>query len=244
MTLAQNDVRKMVRLVGDVAALPGGHTEKKRFLMARLCKLIDADAWIWAFSRQNDPGQPRVYVSFMNGGLPKGSFAKFLKALQHPEMVALTSKLFMQVEEERAHLTRLKDQIADESRFAHLESHPIWKDADVGPLIMSLRPLDPCSGSAIGIYRRYNREPFSARESRIAHIVLTEVPWLHEQSWSMDRGVGAPALCKRVRSALSLLTLGQNRKQSRPTWIFRFIRCRDTLSKFTGILAFIPKLSS
>jgi DNA-binding NarL/FixJ family response regulator len=78
---------------------------------------------------------------------------------------------------------------------------------------MSLRPLDPCSGSGIGLLRRYHREKFSARESRIAHIVLTEVPWLHEQGWPMDRGASAPALSQRLRLALNLLTLGQSRKE-------------------------------
>jgi DNA-binding CsgD family transcriptional regulator len=213
MKLAQDDVREMVRLVGEVAALPGGHTEKKHYLMKGLCKLIDADAWIWGLSCQRDPAQPRVYVSFMNGSTSKECFKKVLKALEHPEIVALTSKFLAQVEEEKAHLTRLKHQITDESRFALLEAHPIWKEADVGCLIMSLRPLDPCSGSAIGLCRRYNREKFTARESRIAHIVLTEVPWLHEQGWPKDRGVCVPAFSNRQRVTLNLLTLGQNRKQ-------------------------------
>jgi len=181
--------------------------------MKRLCKLIDADAWIWGLSREGDPAEPRAYVSVMNGGLSNESFEKFLKALQHPEMAALISKFFAQVEKQKAHLTRLVHQMGDETHFALLESHPIWKESNVGPLIMSLRPLDPCLGSAIGICRHYNRPKFSARESRIAHIVLTEVPWLHERDWPIDRVTGAPAMGRRVRMALNLLTLGQGRKQ-------------------------------
>ncbi len=203
----------MVRLIGEVAALPGGHAHKKRFLMEGLCKLIESDAWAWALSCQRDPAKPQVYVSVMNGGFPEQSFVKFLEAMEHPEMVALTSKFFNEVEEKKAHLTRLRHQITDEARFALSEAHLGWKAADVGPVIMSLRPLDEHSSSAIGLYRRYHRAKFSARESRIAHIVLTEVPWLHEQGWPEDRGVGAPSLSKRQRLALNLLILGRSRKQ-------------------------------
>ena len=46
--LEENDVRSMIRLMGDVAALPGDHGAKKAFLMQGVCQLIEADKWAWA----------------------------------------------------------------------------------------------------------------------------------------------------------------------------------------------------
>jgi hypothetical protein len=45
--LGEDDVRSMIRLVGEVAALEGEHAVKKRYLMDGLCVLIDAEIWLW-----------------------------------------------------------------------------------------------------------------------------------------------------------------------------------------------------
>jgi DNA-binding CsgD family transcriptional regulator len=203
----------MVRLIGEVAALRGDHTAKKRFLMDGLCKLIHADAWIWALSCQRDPDKPQVYVSFLRSGFEEATFVKFLEAIDHPEMVAFASKFFVELQNEKTHLTRSRFQITTPEQFLPSGAHEAWKAANIGPTILSMRPLDEQSSSTLGFYRYYNRPEFSARETRIAHIVLTEVPWLHEQGWPEDRGATAPKLSKRQRIALNLLTLGQSRKE-------------------------------
>ncbi len=203
----------MVRLIGEVAGLPGGHAEKKRFLMDGLCGLIGADAWFWALSCQREPSKPQVYVSVLTGGFSEQSSAKLLEAIEHPDMIPIASKFFLEVESEKTHLTRLRYQITDEATFAHSAAHDAWKAADIGPTILSLRPLDERSSSVMALYRHYGREEFSPRDSRIAHIILSEIPWLHEQGWPEDRGVGVPKLSRRQRLTLNLLILGRSRKQ-------------------------------
>ena len=42
--------------------------------------------------------------------------------------------------------------------------------------------------------------------------MLTEVAWLHELGWPEDRGVHVPALSKRERLTLNLLTSGASHK--------------------------------
>ena len=213
MKLNEKDVRAIVRLVGEVAAHCGGHAEKKRYLIEGLCKLVDADAWIWGLSCQREPDQPQIYVSMLKGGLTEEEFVKFLQAVEHPEMIEFASKFFVELKESKAHLTRLRHQITDEVRFHNSEAQAAWKKVNLGPTILSLRPLDEQSSSAVGIYRHFDRPHFTARESRIVHIVLSEVPWLHQQGWPEDRGVSVPTLSRRERLALNLLTLGHGHKQ-------------------------------
>ena len=64
----------------------------------------------------------------------------------------------------------------------------------------------------VALYRRFDRDLFTARESRIVHIILTEILWLHEQGWPEDRDVEIPRLTPRQRVILNLLLEGQNRK--------------------------------
>ena len=213
MKLDEQDVRKIVRLVGEVAAHPGGHAEKKRYLIEGLCQLVDADAWIWGLSCQREPDQPQVYVSLLKGGLTEEEFVKFLQAVEHPEMIEFASKFFIELKQSKTHLTRLRCQITDEARFHNSEAQAAWKKADLGPTILSLRPLDDQSSSAVGVYRHFDRPHFTPRESRIVHIVLSEVPWLHQQGWPDDRGISVPTLSRRERLTLNLLTLGESHKQ-------------------------------
>jgi len=203
----------MVRLIGEVAALKGGHAEKKRFVMEGLCRLIDADAWVWGLSCQREPDKPQVYVSMLKSGFTEEGFVKLLRAVEHPEMIEITAPFFHEMKQKKTHLTRLRHQISDESLYEHTEAFALWREADIGSLMLSQRPIDETSSSTIGIYRRLARPKFSTRESRIAHIILTEIPWLHEQGWPEDRGVSVPALSTRQRLALNLLTHGQSHKQ-------------------------------
>jgi DNA-binding CsgD family transcriptional regulator len=203
----------MVRLVGEVVAVPGGHAEKKRFLMEGLCELVGADAWVWGLSCQRKPDKPQIYVSFVKGGFTEQTFVKYLEALEHPDMIRIASRFFVELQEKCTHLTRSRDQISDPEDILHSPAIQAWRAADIGPVIISQRPLDATSSSAMGLYRTYGKPEFSPREVRIAHIVLTEVPWLHEQGWPEDRGVSVPRLSRRQRLALNLLTHGQSRKE-------------------------------
>jgi DNA-binding CsgD family transcriptional regulator len=211
--LDEADVRRMVRLVGEVVAVPGGHAEKKRFLMEGLCRLVDADAWVWGLSCQREPDQPQVYVSFVKGGFTEQTFVKFLEACEHPDMIELASRFFIELKEKGVHLTRARHQIADPAAIERSQAIAVWKEAKIGPTIMSMRPLDASSGSMTGLYRAHGKTEFTAREVRIAHIIFTEVAWLHEQGWPEDRGSSVPKLSRRQRLTLNLLTLGQSRKQ-------------------------------
>lgn len=213
MKMEEVDVRQMVRLIGEVAAIQGGHSEKKRFLMEGLCRLVCADAWIWGLSCQRDPAKPQVYVSLLNGGIPENTLPRLIAAVEHPAMIPLTANFHDELGRRKAHLTRSRFQITNPSAFAASEARAAWEAADIGPTILSVRPIDERSSSGIALYRRYRREEFTNRETLMAHIVLTEVPWLHEQGWPEDRGVSVPTLSQRQRLTLNLLILGHSRKQ-------------------------------
>lgn len=212
-TLSESDVRVMVRLLGAVAALRGGHTEKKRILMNGLCKLVDADAWAWTLACQYEAGQPPVYVGFMHSGFTEDQFSRYLKAVEHPASGIMTAPLINEMRERQNQVTRSIEQIDSAGRFQTFEAAPLWREAEIGTLLISMRPLDARSASGIGIYRKIPAGPFLARECLIVHIMLSEVPWLHEQGWPGDRGVSVPSLSPRERLVLNLLLEGHGRKQ-------------------------------
>lgn len=211
--LAENDVRAMVRLVGSVAG-PGDHAVKKQSLMRGLCDLIGAKKWAWALSCNFAADRPPVYVGFLHRGFSKEEFACFLRACEHPDTQQTNGRLIEEFRRRQTHLTRRQEEIDPENRYADLpELRGLWERADVGAVIMSLRPIGVNGQSLIGVYRSVGAPPFTPRESRMAHIILSEVGWLHEQGWPEEHSSHVPRLSPRQRVTLNLLLDGQSRKE-------------------------------
>jgi DNA-binding CsgD family transcriptional regulator len=220
MILQEEDVRTIVRLVGEVCALPGDHAAKTSFLLKGLCEIIAADCWARVLISIPAPGQPYVHTGFSCGGFTEKEFAKYLEAVEHPASAQVASAMLMPAMQKNAgyHITHTIEQISlgayshfDEASFEEFEAAHLWKKAGIGTLLISCRQLDSTAGIAICLYRKAAL-PFTERENLIAHIVLSEVRWLHELGWPKDRGVSVPELSPRVRMVMHVLLQGGSRK--------------------------------
>lgn len=144
--------------------------------------------------------------------ISEDQFPKYLAALGHPATDAMTIPVINDIRERKEHLTRTIEQVSG-NLFYDYEATPLWREANVGTLLLSGRPIDDRCATGIGIYRKAGSVPFTGRESRIAHIILTEVPWLHEQGWPEDRGRTVPTLSPRQLRVLNLLLESRSRKE-------------------------------
>jgi ATP/maltotriose-dependent transcriptional regulator MalT len=203
----------MVRLIGSVAGSRRGFAGRKQMLMDGLGELIGAGAWIWCLGCKVDAGQQPIYVSMSHGGFDEERYARLLHAAAHPDMAWISETLIRDMLRKNAQVTRRREQLASENELAVSGIATHLQAADIGPFIVALRPIDARSVSSLGFYRRLHEPPFTERESRIAHIVLSEVPWLHEEGWPEDRAVTVPQLPPRIRLVLNLLLDGRSRKE-------------------------------
>ena len=215
--LSESDVRAIVRLLGEVAMLRGDHAEKKRYLMEGVCRLIGAQYWAWTLATQFEPGKPPVYIGATMGGFSENQLAKFLQAVETAVTHQLSIEPILELHSGKVHVTRTLDQVSHE-QYGHWRDSDdpgalLWKEAEIGSVIVSFRSIRESSVSSIGIYRKYDAPPFSDRDGRIAHIILSEIPWLHEMGWPDDRAVSVPKLSPRKRLILELLLQSCSRKQ-------------------------------
>ena len=67
--------------------------------------------------------------------------------------------------------------------------------------------------SAIGMYRELGEPHFDEREAKIAHIMLSEVPWLHFKEYPDRESRELSRLYPRHRTILNYLCEGWNRKK-------------------------------
>ncbi|WP_205760932.1 helix-turn-helix transcriptional regulator [Luteolibacter luteus] len=210
--LTEQDVRDIVRLLGSVIAEPGGLTEKRRFLMDGLCSLVNATSWAWCMA-EFDPDKPPSFVGFEHGGWDEERFARYIEAMNHPDMEEVTRPSSIELREKGTQLTRTLRQMDPPMRLENSKAGELWAKADIGTLLISQRPMDGGGISGVAVYRRLGEPHFDERESRIAHIVLSEVPWLHFQSFPDRQTPELERLYPRHRTVLNLLCEGWSRKR-------------------------------
>lgn len=210
--LADGDVRAIVRLLSEIAVHPGSLDQKRIKLMEGLCKLIQADAWLWGATPSLIPGEQPVYLYHHIGGFTPERLSKHVQAVEHPDAAAMTAPFATELADTGTHLTRLRQQIISDERFHSSPSHPLWEKSGIGPLILSYRPLGNGVLSSVGIYRFLGAPEFTARESKIVHILLTEVDWLHEEGLPIEQSRSLPSLPPRCRIVFTHLLHGRSRK--------------------------------
>ncbi len=210
--LRDADVRAMVRLLGEVATSREDLSARKRRLMEGLCELTGADSWAWSLGCGLKAGEQPTYLSMAHGGFDEERFAKLICAAGHPDMARQSAFLLGEMQKRKSHLTRRHQQFLDDKEYRASGIYPLMCAADLGPFLASLRPMGDDAFSTIVLYRRLGQPDFTEREARIAHIVLTEVPGLHEEGLPEDRGVTVPRLTPRARVVLNMLLDGRGRK--------------------------------
>ncbi len=211
-TLPEADVRRMVRLLGSVIAAPGDFQEKRRLLMDGLCDLIGASAWVWSMSEFH-PDKPPSSVGLIHGGFDEVRFARYLEAINHPAMEAVSRPSSIELQKKGTHLTRTRQQMDVAGLLDRSAAAPLWEKLDIGPMIMSLRPMKGGGVNAIRVYRTLHEPVFDEVETKIAHIILSEVPWLHFEAFPDKQSQEITNLYPRHRTVLNCLCEGWSRKK-------------------------------
>ncbi len=209
--ITEDDFRAVVRILGDVAAMDGGPDDKRNHLMRELGALLDVDTWLWGVAPLLEPGKQPVYIFRNTGGLDEKRMALLVNAIEHPDTGAMTASLARAMIES-GHVTRLRQDIIDDDWFLNSAANPAWRAANVGPILLSARPIPGVGTSVIGFYRPVSAPLFTPREARLAHIVLTGVTWLHEAGLPHAAARDVPKLSPRCRHILLQLVAGRPRK--------------------------------
>jgi DNA-binding CsgD family transcriptional regulator len=211
--LDEADVRSMVRLLGETCTLKGTINQKKHFLMEGLCRLIDIQAWAWVHAVEMVPGKLPVYVAYIHGGFSEEKLGAFIKIQSHPDMAHMSTPICRELIGRAAPLSRTLQQIVPVDEFNQASVATEWRVCGISPRLLSFHPLADGSFSGLGVYRSSEKPLFTEREARIAHIILCEVPWLHErQGPTAEVALEVPQMPRRQRLALELLLQGLSRK--------------------------------
>lgn len=210
--LEETDVRAIVRILGHVAAMPDSPDAQRAYLMAELARFLDTDTWVWAVAPLLDPGKQPVYIFHQTGGFDELRMSRYLTAVEHPDCGKMTAPLALAFSEAGSQITRAVDQIVSSERYASSPSKPFWEAAGIDPIMITLRPVPGYGISCIAFYRPIGAPQFTGRDSQIAHIILGEVPLLHEAGMPHATSRTLPQLPPRCRLIINQLVHGLSRK--------------------------------
>ena len=210
--LPEPDVRQLVRILGEVAAMKPDPDARRIYLMNGLASLLGTDTWVWGVAPLLDPGKQPVYLYQHTAGFDQDRMSRFLAAVEHPDCGEMTAPLAQALISADSQVTRLIDQIVPHERFRSSPAWPFWQAADIGPILITLRPIPGYGISCIGFYRRLAAPMFNERDARIAHITLSEVPLLHEAGMPHAATRTLPQLPPRCRLIINQLVHGMSRK--------------------------------
>lgn len=210
--LTEQDVRKIVRLLGGVIATRGDIHATRRMLMEGLCELVGANTWVWCMA-EYDPDKAPSFIGLLHGGFDDERFARYIEAMNHPAVEEIVRPHSLELQERGSHLTRTLRQMDPEMKLENSPAGPCWEKAGIGGFLVSQRPMEGGGLSCIGVYRDSGLPHFDERESRIAHIILSEVPWLHFQAFPDQASKEINRLYPRHRTVLNFLGEGWSRKK-------------------------------
>jgi DNA-binding CsgD family transcriptional regulator len=181
--------------------------------MVGLARLVDAHGWLWSVTRVKD--HRPICCALMHGGLDERQLTAWADSTQTIDPPLPEHDACEEIARNQYHATRTRDQMVPDGRWY---SNPTVRryrlDVDIDDFLYSLYPLgEPYFISAIGLYRRRGQQRFSPRDRRFAHIVLSEVPWLHTAGLPGDRGERVPELSPRQRTVFVMLLEGHDRKR-------------------------------
>ena len=175
--IREQDTRAIVRLLSKVAVLDGSLKDKRQQLLKELGALIGANAWFWVDIVGADAAPDLRFSLGLSAGVTDEQLGYFLRSQEHPDMAKLNGPILAEFSEKRHQLTRSRTQMDPEGRVTSMEIDKLWQKSDLGPVIASYVPSGTDS-VCVAFFRHYDDAEFDERETRLAHILLSEVPWL------------------------------------------------------------------
>lgn len=208
--LSESDVRAIVHLLGETLAHQGGDLDKKRFLLAGLARLVEADVWVWIAQKGGPDPRDLTYFTMLDGGwTSERQRGIATQATWAPETLPFNDL----VGATQVYSFTRSDAYSDEQ----------WYETELFKKFREPAGLDDVIGvgvriskdvvSGIGLHRNLGRPRFSERDRRVAEVVTTEVEWLHRIGIPEIDETPVDKLTPRLRHVMLLLLSGSSRKQ-------------------------------
>jgi DNA-binding CsgD family transcriptional regulator len=215
--LSEQDIRAIVRLLGEVAAIQTGHIDQKRYLLNGIPNLVDGDVWVWNQGFSGSLDRPPAVIQLLDEGWRSPEQRNwFYRAISDETHVhAGHAGLVAMLGDTVRHLTANKQQIVSDQQFVTSENYQrLYRHTGLSAFIISFYPVSTVGHfSGIGVHRVQGKPDFTERDRRILHLITSEIDWLHRAGVPESGAPSAIPLTQRQRQVLFFLLAGDSIKQ-------------------------------
>jgi DNA-binding CsgD family transcriptional regulator len=210
--LAVRDVRKIVRLLGEVAVLETDTPGKRRCLLEGMARIVEADIWAWIHFQDNAKDGIPMGFAFVEGGwASEAQRMLFAEATTTPVAKRYNEAHRIGCE---AHRTRKRvDILPDSEWFSSELFQKYYAKGNLGDWISSTYPLGDSYFSSIMLLRQLDRPMFTRRDVCIVHVLTEEIDWLHREGTNIPASEHVNKLSPRQRQVLLRLLAGEGIKE-------------------------------
>lgn len=212
--LLESDARAVVQLLGDAAVHEGDRQARRRFMLAGLARIVDADVWAWAhLSRQDHTWVAQAPVDIGHQDL-NNRFLMPAGVTESEVVRCLGDQLGRQNKRPGPLTYSRRYEMPDKLLLDHDAYQPDTSPLGVNDFVYSIRPLDDGAMVMMAFYRMSQEQPFTDNDCFIVHLLATGVRILKEVS-GLDGGVrnGSTRISDRLIEVLGLLLSGHSKKQ-------------------------------
>ena len=215
--LSEQDIRAIVRLLGEVAAIQTGQIDQKRYLLNGILRMVGGDVWVWIQGFFGSADRPPAAIQLLDEGWSNPEQRNwFYRSISeeknpHPGQVRFAEI----ISKDLRHLTVLKQQmVTDEELVASENYKHFYQHCGLGAMMMSIYPVSAAGHySGIGVHRVQGKPDFTERDRRILHLITSEIDWLHRAGVPESGAPSAVPLTQRQRQVLFFLLAGDSIKQ-------------------------------
>jgi DNA-binding CsgD family transcriptional regulator len=215
--LSEQDIRAIVRLLGEVAAIRTGHIDQKRYLLNGILRIVEGDVWVWTQGFSGSLDRPPAAIQLLDEGWRDDAQRTwFYRAISeekhvHPGQTRMAAILGDKPE----HHTALKQQLVTHEEFVTSENYQqFYQHCGLSACIISYYPVSSVGHfSGIGVHRVAGKPDFTERDRRIVHLIASEIDWLHRAGVPESPAPSAVPLTQRQRQVLFFLLAGDSVKQ-------------------------------
>lgn len=215
--LSEADIRAIVRLLGEVAAIQTGHIDQKRHLLGGVMKLVDGDVWVWSQGFAGNLDRPPAAIQLIDEGWrdPQQRIW-FYRAISEEKHVHIGQARFADVvSTQPRHQTVLNVQLHSPKELENSANYQLlYRHCGLSAYILSYYPVSTVGHfSGIGIHRFRGKPDFTERDRRIVHLITSEIDWLHRSGVPESPAPSAVPLSQRQRQVLFFLLAGDSIRQ-------------------------------
>lgn len=208
------DATVVARILGESAQLAPDVMAQRRCIGSGMAKLISAEFWLYTQAYTNADASDAMGISAVDGGWTSDrQRTRYFEMLCSPLWQAFIGPRVAAGWEKQPHVTlRRQDYLRSPAAWHGSELYRQWfVPIGLDEFMISCYRITPQVHAGVGFYRKRGGKPFTAYDSALVHLVVSELHAVHAFGADAPAAAKVGELTPRQRAITVLMWSGDDR---------------------------------